>query len=61
MGNSVIQQRISEALNVVSDRISDDVSPQISILDMVIAILMHFCAFLPLKSFSSLIGEFQTT
>ena len=30
---------------MISERISDDISPQMKILNMVIPILMHFCSF----------------
>ena len=36
---------------MIADGISDDVSPQINILNMVIPILKHFCACLHFKSF----------
>ena len=35
---------------MISDCISDNMPPQMNILNMVIPILMHFCACLPLKS-----------
>ena len=35
-----------EPENVISKRISDDIPPQMKILNMVIPILMHFCSFL---------------
>ena len=34
-----------ELLNVISECISDDITLQIKILNMVIPILMHFCSF----------------
>ena len=30
---------------MISDRISDDIPPEMKILNMVIPILMHFCSF----------------
>ena len=36
----------AESLNVISDRISDNIPPQLKILNMVFPILMHFCKFI---------------
>ena len=32
---------------MISERISDNIPPQMKILNMVIPILMHFCSFVP--------------
>ena len=37
--------------NVISERISDDIPPQMKILNMVIPILMHFCSFISSATF----------
>ena len=42
VGNLVLRRRVSGAINVISERISDDISPQMKILNMVIPILMHY-------------------
>ena len=38
---------------MISERISDDIPPQIKILNMVIPILMHFCSFVSKWSVAS--------
>ena len=40
---------------MISERISDDIPPQMKILNMVIPILMHFCNFLSNQSVESCI------
>ena len=40
---------------MISKRISDDIPPQMKILNMVITILMHFCSFVSNWSVASLI------
>ena len=42
VGKVVLWRRASGAVNVISDRISDDI-PQMNFLNMVRPILMHFC------------------
>ena len=41
-------------LNVISERISDDIPPQMKILNMVIPILMHFCSFVANRSVATM-------
>ena len=40
--NLVLRQRVSGAVNVISERLYDDIPPQMKILNMVIPILMHY-------------------
>ena len=51
IGNFVLRRRISGAVNVISDRIYDDILPQIKILNMVIPILIYFLTFTHRKYF----------
>ena len=44
---------------MISDHISDNILPQMNILNMVIPTLIHFHACLPLKSVLSKIGVLQ--
>ena len=45
---------------MISELKSDDIPSEMNILNIVISILMHFCAFFTIKSFiSSQIGAFQ--
>ena len=53
IGNFVLWRRASGAENVFSERISDDIPPQMRILNMVIPILMHFCSFVSNSSIAS--------
>ena len=45
VGNFVLRRRVRGAVNVISDHITDDIPPQMNILNMVIPILMHFLKF----------------
>ena len=45
VGNLVLRRCASGAVNMISERKSDDIPPQMKILNMVIPILMHFCSF----------------
>ena len=42
VGNLVLRRRVSGAVNVISERIFDDLPPKMKILNMVIPILMHY-------------------
>ena len=42
VGNLFLQGRVSGAENVISERISDNIAPQMKILNMVIPILTHY-------------------
>ena len=44
VGNLVLPRRVSRTVHVISECISDDILPQVTILNMVIPILMHFCS-----------------
>ena len=45
VGNLVLRRRVSGAVNVISERISEDRPPQMKNLNMVISILMHYYYF----------------
>ena len=38
------RMRYSQTIDVISKRISDDIPPQMKILNMAIPILMHYCS-----------------
>ena len=44
--NFVLQRHVSGAVNVISDHITDDIPPQMNILNMVSPIIMHFLTFI---------------
>ena len=43
--NLVLRQRVSVAVNMISKHTSNDMHPQMKLLNMVIPILIHFCSF----------------
>ena len=45
VGNLVLRRRVSRALNLISKRISDDIPPQMKVLNMIISILMQYYYF----------------
>ena len=53
VGKSVLLLRASGAVKWISDRISDDIPPQMKIFNMVIPILMHVCSFVSSWSVAS--------
>ena len=53
VANSVLRRHTSGAVNMISDRISHDIAPQMKIFIMVIPILMHFCSFVSNWSIAS--------
>ena len=47
VGNFVLPRRVSGVVkHVISDHITDDIPPQMNILNMVVPILMHFLTFI---------------
>ena len=44
--NFVLRRRVSGAVNIISDHITDDIPPQMNILNMVIPIVVQFLTFI---------------